>query len=135
MGVGLFAMFEFEIAGADSFSTGTDGKSVAAATPLLDRIALDKGLTLFTRFIPDLEELAELALKSPRGTALPETWFDPHDGLKTVSQLIRALSAEKKWGKGWSKRDIEAVVAGLELLQKDLKVARRKKTRFCLSFS
>jgi hypothetical protein len=134
MGVGLFVMFEPKISGANTFSTGTDGKCLAAALPLLDEICLDKGVTPFTRFIPDFDELAELAMESPEAASLVETMFDPGDALKIVSRLIKTMQAEDKWARGRTKRESEGVVTSLQLLQTDLKVARRKKARFCLSF-
>jgi hypothetical protein len=52
MGVGLVAMFEPELPAADSFAIGSDGKSVAASIPLLDEIALAKGLAPFSPALP-----------------------------------------------------------------------------------
>jgi hypothetical protein len=134
MGVSLFICFDQEIADADASSKETDGKSVAAATPVLDEICRELGLTHFTHFIPDFDELYELALESPDGAALSETWFDSADGLRTVSQLIKTLKAEKKWAKQLPRKDAKGVMAGLRLLEQDLKVAKRRKARFFLGF-
>jgi hypothetical protein len=135
MGVSLFISFDKEIAGADAFSKEADGKSVAAATGVLDEICRELGLTSFTHFIPDFEELYELALQSPGDAALVETWFDSTDGLRTVARLIKALEGEKKWAKQLPGKEVKAVVAGLQLLEQDLKLAKRRKARFFLGFS
>jgi hypothetical protein len=122
------------IAGADAFSTQTDGKSVAAATPVLDEMCEQLGVTPFTHFIPDFDELADLAVEDPDRAALIETSFDSADGLRTVSRLIKALQADKKWVKRLPGKSAKAVVGGLQLLEQDLKAAKKKKARFYLDY-
>jgi hypothetical protein len=146
MGVGLFVLFDKEIAGADAFSNETDGKAVAAATGLLDEVCREKRLTQFTHFIVDDEELYERAVELAEGEMLDmETSFDPANGLRTVSGLIKALKSEEQWASRKRpgdrrphrdrKKEIEGVVACLQLLEHDLKIAKKKKVRFSLGFS
>jgi len=130
MGVALIATFDPELPAADAFSTGTDGKSVAALMPLLDEIAQAKGMAPFSRFMPDLEELD---WDGADPDELPELWFDPAEGLRALSVLIEAFRTEQAWADRWPER-IDEVVASLELLSHDLDAAQQAGARFSLAF-
>jgi|GEM_PF-6036284 len=129
MSVSLIVMFDPALPAADSFASAST-RSVAAATSLLDGIARAKGLPPFSRFIPDLDEFD---WQADEGES-PEMWYDPADGLMIVSVLIEALRMEGKWAGEWSEQSVDEVVSSLELLSRDLEVAKQAGAKFSLSF-
>jgi hypothetical protein len=133
MGVELLLVYHKKVAGADQFSTRAESKSVAAELSLLDEIATEKGLTPLSGFIPDFDELADSAALDE--VELPETWFSAADGLRTVSGLIAALKTEPRCARRVPKRELAGLLACLELLEHDLKLAKQKRGRFFLAFS
>src|SRR3984957_6734654 len=146
MGVSLIATFQPKLPGEIAFDfPQTDGKCLARAVPLLDEICTAKGVAPFTRFIPDVD-VDDLADMSPEeldeAVEQREFDFDSGEGLKIVQMLIKELKTEEKWNRGRTKREkdsakkeINAAIWSLELLESDLKVAKRKKARFSLCFT
>jgi len=137
MGVGLVTVFDPDLPDADAFRTETDGgKSVAAFLPLLDKIAVAKGLPAFSRFVVELDEIDSDEVDPDD---LPELWFDPSEGLKAVPTLVAALRAEEHWAEWWPESSrqerVDQVVWSLEQLSRDLEVARQAGARFSLSFA
>jgi hypothetical protein len=144
MGVSLIATFQPKLPGEIAFAfPQTDGKCLARAVPLLDEICAAKGVAPFTRFIPDVDDLADMSPEElEEAVEQREFDFDSGEGLKIVQMLIKELKTEEKWARGRTKRErdsakkeIDAVIWSLELLESDLKVAKRKKVRFSLCFT
>src|SRR5713101_4234085 len=128
MGVGITPHCEKEFPGSESFSKFTDGKDLVHSMGRLDEICMQNRLTPFSTFAPDYDSLAcELS----EGEVLEEICFDSADGLKTVSELIKALKSEKQWFKGLAlwKKEAEVVGECLQLLQRLLKTAAKKRIR------
>jgi hypothetical protein len=144
MGVSLIAIFQPKLPGEIAFGfPQTDGKCLARAVPLLDEICAAKGSVPFTRFIPEVDDLADMSPDElDEAVEQREFDFDSGEGLKIVQMLIKELKTKQKWIQGRTKREresakeeIAAVVWSLELLQSDLKIAKRKKARFSLCFT
>jgi hypothetical protein len=127
MGVCLGLMFDKKLSAADSFSKFTDGKDLVYAMDQLDELCKQHDVTTFSTFAPDYDSLAE---KLPKGETLDEIWFEIDDGLRTISTLVKATAADKKWSKGLTKSEIGVVTDCLRELQRLLKTGKRKKARF-----
>jgi hypothetical protein len=142
MGVSLIATFQPKLPGEIALDQ-TDGKCLARAVPLLDEICAAKGVVPFTRFIPEVDDLADMSPEElEEAVELREFDFDSGEGLKIVQMLIKELKTKEKWVQGRTKREkesakeeIDAVIWNLELLESDLKVAKRKKARFSLCYT
>ncbi|OWK45769.1 hypothetical protein [Fimbriiglobus ruber] len=152
MGVGLFVMFDPDMNRPTEFTSNPDGRTVAAATAVLDAIAAAKGLSPFTRFIPDLEgflandpdlkglldddsDFKELLGNGPPAGEPPELWFDPADGRTELSMLIEALRMEPAWADGQPEGWAGDVAECLERLRADVEAAGRAGARFSLSYT
>lgn len=137
MGVSLVTMFDPDLPDADSFAKGTDGNRLVPFVSTLDKIATAKGLALFSRFIPDLDEIDwdELDLDGADAGEVPEIWSDPAEGLRLISILADAIGSEKRWSKGWPAEWVREVVRDLGLLAKDLEVAKQSGARFSLAYA
>ena len=130
MGVALAPIFKKKFPQADSFEKATDGKNLSRNLSRLDEICAAKGVTAFSTFAPDWEELeAELTVEE---LTEEDFWFSSADGLRTVSVLIAALQAEKQWSKGLRKSQVSHLLMDLVELERVLKVAKQKKARFYL---
>jgi len=94
----------------------------------LDQICADKGVTGFSTFAPDWEELeAELPVEQ---LTEGDTWFSWAKGLRSVSVLIAALRDEKQ--KGLRKSQVRYLLLDLLELERVLKVAKQKRAQFYL---
>ena len=130
MGVAWAPIFKKEFPGADSFERATDGKNMSRNMYRLDEICADKGVTAFSTFAPDWEELeAELPVEE---LTEGDFWFSSAKGLRTVSVLIAALRAEKQWSKELRKSQVGYLLWDLLELERVLKVAKQKRAQFYL---
>jgi hypothetical protein len=130
MGVALAPIFKRKFPGDDSFERATDGKNLSRNMDRLDEICADKGVTAFSTFAPDWDELAdELPVEELSDAAL---WYSSADALRTVSVLIAALQAEKQWSKGLRNSQAGHLLADLLELERVLKVAKKKRAQFYL---
>jgi hypothetical protein len=130
MGVALAPIFKKEFPGADSFERATDGKNMSRNMYRLDEICADKGVTAFSTFAPDWEELeAELPVEE---LTEGDFWFSSAKALRTVSVLIATLQAEKQWSKGLRKSQVGYLLLDLLELERVLKVAKQKRAQFYL---
>lgn len=130
-------VFDRDLPEASAFRTETDGgKSVAAFLPLLDKIAADKGLPLFSRFVVELDEID---WEEVDPDDMPQLWFDPSEGLNAMPTLVEALKTEGRWAEWWPESSrqerVEQVVWSLDQMARDLEVARQAKVRFSLSYA
>ncbi len=130
MGVALAPIFKKKFPGDDSFEKATDGKTLSRNFYRLDQICADKGVTGFSTFAPDWEELeAELPVEEPTEG---DFWFSSAKGLRSVSVLIAALRDEKPWSKGLRKSQVRYLLLDLLELERVLKVAKQKRAQFYL---
>jgi hypothetical protein len=130
MGVALAPIFKKKFPGADTFEKATDGKNLSRNIYRLDQICADKGVTAFSTFAPDWEELeAELPVEE---LTEGDFWFSSAKGLRTVSVLIAALRAEKQWSKGLRKSQVDYLLLDLLELERVLKIAKQKRAQFYL---
>jgi hypothetical protein len=127
-----------------------DSYALASCFDKLDKIAKANGISPpLSSFMCNPEAEAE---DVPEGEELEERWYDPQDGLRTVSSLILALQADdgrarKQVDKGgvltplWRKLGLksgldgewaETVLADLKNLEKVLQTASKKGSQFLL---
>jgi hypothetical protein len=91
--------------------TAVDGKALSRASDLLDRLALDAGVTPLTQFIS--VESDDYGILEDTGIELPATnWFSAADGLRTVRALLSGVTQAGE-GNG-------ALLADLRALEKVL---------------
>jgi len=147
MGVEVSPVFDKELPDAEFDG---DGKTLAACSDVLDKIAKDNGVDpVLSSFFLDPEAEAE---DLPEGQVIEETWYDPKDGLRTVAGLINVLEAPdgraRKSVEGggaltplWRMLGVksgldgkwaETVLADLKELERCLRVAIEHKARFFL---
>src|SRR5262249_2807997 len=133
MGVCIAPAFEKKFRGSDSFSKLTEGKCLVYCLDRLDDTCRRHGLSTLSSFAPDYDALA---CQLPKGEKLKEIWFESADGLKTVSELLKILSLDKKWFNGLAvtKKDAKLAVECLEVLERLLRSAAKKKIRFYLFY-
>lgn len=128
MGVGVGLMFDGGVPGTGAFEEFiADGKEFAYQMERLDEICQSMDVPPFSRFCPydPSDEAAESE----------EIWFDPVDGLETVSRLTESLTSEIERTKGKRKKlELEALIAALDALKADLTLAKKRKARFAMFF-
>src|SRR6516165_2097631 len=119
MGVSIAAHFEKKFRGSDA--DFPEGKCLVYCLDRLDDICGQHGLATLSSFAPDDGE---------------ESWFDSADGLETVSELLKILRLDKAWFKGLvaTKKDAKIAVECLEVLERSLRSAAKKKIRFYLFY-
>jgi hypothetical protein len=132
MGVGLGLLFDKEIPEAAAFSSFTDGKDLARAIPVLDEICNKEGLTPFSTFAPDFEQLEdELPLEEVYGDHL---YHACSECLGVIPKVVAALQADKQWSRKLGSKCAATVVATLAELERLLKIGKRKGVRFYLLY-
>jgi hypothetical protein len=98
MSVAWYVVLERKIPGFEIF---INGKALGHASELLDSLARDEGvLPLSAFFSASTEELTGFASDhgvdlQELGTAPPEKWFLPEDGLRTLDALMKAAESRK----------------------------------------
>jgi hypothetical protein len=131
MGLGLYLSLEREIAGVDPL--GIDGKSLARAQFVLDRIAREQQIRpLKSLLCVDRKEamdfLEDVGL-DPDEIRLPEEeWFAASDGRATVARLLSHLRQSPD-----SVPNADRVIADLEAIEKVLAAAEEQQVRFHFS--
>lgn len=147
MGVTVSLMLNKKVRGLDFSSY-----ALAGCIDNLDKVAKANGITPpLSGFMCNPEAEAE---DVPDGEVLEERWYNPQDGLPTVSALIRALEATdgrarkqvdkggvltplaRKLGvkSGMDGKRAKTVLADLKKLEKILEVASAKGVQFLLLF-
>lgn len=131
MSAALSPVFSKKFPGADSFSKSSDGKAIVISMPRLDEICAAKGLTPLSTFAPDIDAIAE---ELPEGEVFDGILFSSTDGLRSVSGVIKALQSEKEWSKGIRKNDVGDLLRDLKELERLLKTAKQKRSKFYLLY-
>jgi hypothetical protein len=149
MGVGIVTCFQPDVPSADSFAKGTDGNDLAGFVSVLDALAATKKLPPFSRFFPELDDIDFDEMDE---NDLPELDFDPSEGLRMISVFVgalrsfqspsthaaecskRVLKLRMEWGDSFLEL-VENAVYCLELLAKDLEVAKQAGSRFWLAYT
>lgn len=135
MGACLGLMFDTEVPNTGAFEECiADGKDFVYEMDWLDSVCDRLDILPFSRFCPDDDELEAAHKATPKGKRFEGIWFEPADGLKTVSRLTKALNLEIKDTTGQHKKKLEFWIATLAALETDLKKARRRKARFAFFY-
>jgi hypothetical protein len=127
MGAGIWPSFRPQVAG---IHPQLDGRVLLQCFDELDALALDVGVAEFSAFgnepVDDQDKDAE------EGTGEDETrWYDPAEGLRTISALIAALEAPGA-ADPRSGSPFEDIVRELRELERCLTLAARAGARFRL---
>jgi hypothetical protein len=129
LGVALYPVFERDVPGYDP-STGLSGKALAQAVDAghgpLEATCRAIGVTPIFGFYHETnsESFEKIGEEVPANQALDEPqWFDPDDGLRTVSGLLECADAERMEPR---------LLGDLVRLQQVLEIAKNHGTGFRL---